>query len=86
MVEIRICVGGSCHLRGARDVIGELNRLIISNDVVDNIQMEARSCMDNCLSGSCMEINGKKYTNVSVAFVQELFEDKIMPMCYSQPI
>lgn len=84
MVEIKICVGGSCHLRGAREIIEELNRLIIKNEVIEKVHMEARSCMGECLNGVCMEMDGEKYTNMTAEAVRELFEDRIMPICYSR--
>jgi len=48
MLEIKICVGSSCHLKGSYNVINEFQHLIEEKALHDKIDIKATFCMKQC--------------------------------------
>lgn len=58
-MEITICVGSSCHLKGSRDVIRILERLVAQNQLKDRVDLKGSFCMGECAqNGVCVSIDG----------------------------
>ncbi len=45
---IEICIGSSCHLKGAYNIIHLLQELIEENGLGDRVELKAVFCMENC--------------------------------------
>lgn len=60
-MEIKVCVGSACHLKGSYDVIEEIQRFIKCNNLENSIQLKASFCLGQCTK------------NVSVLIDNELF-------------
>ncbi len=80
MIEITVCVGGSCHLKGAYGVVEQLEQLVLKHQLTSLVRICARSCMDQCRSGVCVHIDGEYCPNVSPRNIGTLFEDKVLPI------
>ncbi len=48
MVELTVCIGTSCHLRGAEKVIKTFQQLITSNRLEKKINLQGTFCMGKC--------------------------------------
>lgn len=57
MIELTVCIGTSCHLRGAEKVVKTFQKLITSNKLEKKINLQGTFCMGKC--------SGKK-VNVSI--------------------
>jgi len=77
-LEIIICVGSSCHLKGSYDVIKELERLIELNHMEDKIELKASFCMGNCTKGVSAMLNGKTINYLTKNNVEKFFNEEIM--------
>lgn len=51
-MEITICIGSSCHLRGSREIIGKLEKLVKENSLQDKVELKGSFCMGQCQKGS----------------------------------
>ena len=61
-MEITVCIGSSCHLKGSRDVVAILQRLIDLNGLKDQIELKGAFCMGECAqNGVCVCIDGERY-------------------------
>lgn len=49
MRSIVVCVGSSCHLRGAHQIIQGLKRLIADHALDDQIELKASFCLGECM-------------------------------------
>ena len=78
MVEVTICIGSSCHVRGSSYIVKELQSIIKERRLEDKIILKASFCMGDCKNGVCMKINDEKITGASPANIHEIFENKIM--------
>ena len=45
---VTICIGSSCHLKGSRDVIQELEKLINEHGLKDKVELNGSFCMGEC--------------------------------------
>lgn len=60
---IKVCVGSSCHLKGAEKVIKKFQE-IMDIDKNITIELEACFCQDRCKEGVVVKIDEKIYTKV----------------------
>ena len=63
MVELTVCIGTSCHLRGSEKVIRIFKKLISKNKLENSINLKGSFCL-----GKCSE------ENVLVRINNEVFE------------
>lgn len=63
-MEVSICVGSSCHLKGAHDVIKRFQELA-ETYTIEKIALSASFCRDKCRDGVVVSIDGVLYTGVS---------------------
>ena len=77
-MEIKVCVGSSCHLTGSYDVVQKLKKLIEEKNVGDKVELKASFCLGNCSNGVSMEIDGKLISNVSPETIEEIFEKQVI--------
>ena len=48
MVKVTVCIGSSCHLKGSRQVVEELQYLINKNNLGDRVELSGTFCMGKC--------------------------------------
>ena len=76
-MKITICIGSSCHLKGSRQVVEELRRLIEQNGLKDKVELGGVFCMGKCQQGVCVKVDGEFYS-VTPDTVQSFFEDSVL--------
>ncbi len=77
-MEITVCIGSSCHLKGSRDVIKILERLISLNHLDDKITLKGSFCMGECSkNGVCICIDDERF-NVTPLEVESFFNYEIL--------
>ena len=80
MVNIRICVGTSCHLNGARNVLASFQHLIEVNKLHDKVKLEAAFCDERCdKSGVSVSVDGTPY-RVEADKAHEFFRNTVIPL------
>ncbi|MGM9991898.1 MAG: (2Fe-2S) ferredoxin domain-containing protein [Candidatus Bruticola sp.] len=77
-MEIAVCIGSSCHLKGARKVVEGLQKIIAERGLTDKIRLCGKFCMGNCQNGVCVTINEEMFS-VKPAEVQYFFEREVAP-------
>ena len=48
MAKITVCIGSSCHLKGSRKVVEELQYLVKTNKLDDDVELGGAFCMGKC--------------------------------------
>lgn len=77
-MEVTVCIGSSCHLKGSRDVIGVLQRLIALGQVEDRVELKGSFCMGECTNnGVCVCIDGERF-KVTPLETEAFFKDEIV--------
>ena len=76
-MKITVCIGSSCHIKGSRQVVEELQRLISENNVGDKVELSGTFCMGRCQEGVCVTVEDKFYS-VKPENVKEFFEQNVL--------
>jgi len=77
MLEIGVCIGSSCHIRGSYNVLQSFQQLIEENKLHDMCELKAKLCMRNCHDGVSVSV-GDEVFNVSPETAREFFRNKII--------
>ncbi len=75
-MKITVCIGSSCHIKGSRQVVEELQRLIAENELSDKVDLAGTFCMGNCQQGVCVTVDEVFYS-VTPDTVQEFFDENV---------
>lgn len=74
---VTICIGSSCHLKGSRDIISILERLIQIHGISDKVQLTGSFCMGECAKGVCVKVDDDLYS-VSPQETEKFFNEHIL--------
>ncbi len=78
MVKVTVCIGSSCHLKGSRQVVEELQYLINKNDLGESVDLGGTFCMGRCgENGVSVTVDGDYYA-VKPESVLDFFNDVIV--------
>lgn len=75
-MKVTICIGSSCHVKGSRLVVEQLQQLIESNHLEDKVTLAGTFCLGRCQEGVCVTIDEEFYS-VSPDTVVDFFEQNI---------
>ena len=75
-MKITVCIGSSCHIKGSRQVVEQLQYLIAENNLGDKVELGGTFCMGECQKGVCVTINNEFYS-VTPDTVNEFFEKNV---------
>ena len=77
MLKITVCIGSSCHIKGSRQVVEQLQYLIAENKLGDKVELGGTFCMGKCQQGVCVTVNDAFYS-VTPETVEEFFAKEIL--------
>lgn len=76
-MKITVCIGSSCHIKGSRQVVETLNRLIKENDLKDKIELGGTFCLGKCQQSVCVAIESDVFS-VSPETAEAFFNNEVM--------
>ena len=77
-MKITVCVGSSCHLKGSRQVVEQLQTLTEQNGLADKIELCGAFCMGNCTQGVSVIMDGELFS-LRPENVKPFFENDVLP-------
>ena len=75
-MKVTVCIGSSCHIKGSRQVIVQLQYLIRENNLGDKVELGGVFCMGRCQQGVCVTVDDA-FHSVSPETVDAFFENHI---------
>lgn len=75
-MKVTICIGSSCHLKGSRQVVEQLQNLITEYALTEKVTLSGSFCMEQCQKGVCVTVDDKFYS-VSPETTRSFFEEYI---------
>jgi len=75
-MNITVCIGSACHIKGSRRVVEQLQYLIEREKLNDKIELSGTFCTGNCQKGVCVTVDGELHT-VNPEDVNEFFENVV---------
>lgn len=76
-MKITICIGSSCHLKGSRQVVEQLQQLVYENNLKDRVELAGTFCLGKCQTGVNVTLDGKNFS-VSPETTKEFFEKEVL--------
>ncbi|MEG0741302.1 MAG: NAD(P)H-dependent oxidoreductase subunit E [Clostridia bacterium] len=76
-MKITICIGSSCHLKGSRQIVEELQRLVAENELQDKIELAGKFCMGNCQNGVCVTIDDENFS-LTPEGAKDFFDQEVL--------
>ena len=76
-MKITICIGSSCHIKGSRQVVEQLQALVSEKGLMDRIELAGTFCMGKCQQGVCVTVDDE-FHSVSPATVNSFFEQNVL--------
>ncbi|MDD2202302.1 MAG: (2Fe-2S) ferredoxin domain-containing protein [Firmicutes bacterium] len=78
MVTISVCVGSSCHIKGAPEVIEKLQKLIAEHDLYNQVELKGVFCLERCTEGVTIAVDGEIYSAMNPDGVVEIFSEHVL--------
>lgn len=75
-MKITVCIGSSCHIKGSRQVVEQLQHLLSENGLGDKVELSGTFCMGKCQQGVCVTVDDEFYS-VTPETVNEFFENNV---------
>ena len=76
-MKITVCIGSSCHLKGSRQVVEELQQLIAQHGLDGKVELAGTFCMGRCQQGVCVTVDDA-FFSVSPDTVKGFFEENVL--------
>ena len=77
MLKITVCIGSSCHIKGSRQVVEQLQYLVAENNLGDKVELGGTFCMGKCQQGVCVTVNDT-FHSVTPETVGEFFANEVL--------
>ena len=77
MIKITVCIGSSCHIKGSRQVVAQLQQLIAEHDLGDKVELNGTFCMGHCQQGVCVTVDDA-FHSVSPDTVGDFFRREVL--------
>ena len=77
-MQITVCIGSSCHIKGSRQVVEGLQRLIADNKLTDKVELAGTFCMGKCQQGVCVTVDDE-FFSVNAEDVDGFFKNSVLP-------
>ena len=75
-MKVTVCIGSSCHIKGSRQVVEQLQYLIAENKLGDRVELGGTFCMGKCQQGVCVTVDNDFYS-VTPETVEEFFTKNV---------
>ena len=76
-MKVTVCIGSSCHIKGSRQVVEQLQKLIADNNLGNKVELGGTFCLGNCQKGVCVTVDDA-FHSVSPETVDEFFNSEIL--------
>lgn len=76
-MEVKVCIGSACHLKGSYDIVKTLEKMIDNNNLSDKLSLKSSFCLGRCVEAVTVTVNDKYYS-VSLENIEEFFNENIL--------
>lgn len=76
-MKITVCIGSSCHIKGSRQIVEQLQHFIAENSLKDKVELGGTFCMGRCQDGVCVTVDDK-FFSVTPETVKDFFEENVI--------
>ncbi len=78
-MNISVCIGSSCHLKGSYSVIEKLRELIAQHGLENRVELAASFCLGKCTSdGVSVKFGDEIVAGVKLETLEDLFDTYVL--------
>ena len=78
MINLSVCVGSACHIKGSYNIISIFQQIIEEYNLSDKVELKAIFCLDNCTKGVSVQIDDSEAYSVLGNTARKFFESEVM--------
>ena len=76
-MKMTICIGSSCHLKGSRQVVEQLQYLVAQHNLNEQVELSGTFCMGKCQTGVNVTVDGEDFS-VSPETEKDFFNENVL--------
>lgn len=76
-MEITICIGSSCHIKGSRQVVEKMQALVNEHGLRESVELSGTFCMSRCQEGVCVTVD-EQFHSLSPETVETFFQKEVL--------
>ncbi len=76
-MDIKVCIGSSCHLKGSRQVVEKMKQLVEKENLKDKVELSGVFCMGKCQQGVCVNVDDS-FFSITPETVESFFEKEVI--------
>ncbi len=76
-IEVKVCVGSSCHVRDSRDMLRRFAEVIKTERLENQVTLVGSFCMERCGEGMNWRFGEEDITSTSVDQAEQTLRSKI---------
>lgn len=77
-MELKVCIGSACHIKGSYNVISAFQQLIEEYRVFDEVELKAVFCLGHCMDAVSVQINDGVVYSVSGESARSFFKAQVL--------
>lgn len=77
-VDVAVCVGTSCYLKGSYNLLQGLLKLIKEHKLEDKVSVGATFCLERCSQGPNIRVNDEVISGVNEENLERIFNEEIL--------
>ena len=78
MITVTVCVGSSCHIKGAREMIACFDDFLTKKALKDKVELKGSFCMERCGEGINWKLDDEIVSSSSVEEGAKTFQKKVL--------
>lgn len=79
MINLSVCIGSACHVRGSYNVINTFQQIIEEYKLSDKVELKAVFCLGHCTDAVSVKVDDGEVYSVSGTTARKFFEAQILP-------
>ena len=76
-MKVTVCIGSSCHIKGSRQVVQQLQQLIEENGLSEKVELGGTFCRGKCQMGVCVTVYDRFHA-LTPETAEEFFKKEII--------
>ncbi len=76
-MKITVCIGSSCHIKGSRQVVEQLQYFIHESSLTDKVELAGAFCMGECQQGVCVTVDDD-FFSVTPDTAKDFFTENVL--------
>ena len=77
-MELKICIGSACHIKGSYNVISAFQQLVEEYQVFEQVELKAVFCLGHCTEAVSVQIDQGDIYSVSGATARTFFKEEVL--------